>query len=259
MAEDRLQKILAQAGVASRRGAEKLIAAGRVKVNGRVVDKLGTKADPETDLIEVDRKLIAGAEGKAYYLFNKPAGYITSLRDPKGRPTVASFLTEIPERVYPVGRLDNDAEGLLVLTNDGELARRLMHPRFHVPKTYRVKIEGKPSLAAVTSLADGKLMLGDRPAAPAEVEVIKWGKDRTWILLTLIEGRHHQVKRMCSQIGHPVMKLKRVAYGPLTLGRLAPGRLRPLKPAEIRDLKRAAGLTGAERGRRSKKSTGEMS
>lgn len=240
--EERLQKVLAEAGVASRRSAERLILAGRVKVNGQVVQTLGVKADPEADLIEVDGQAIARTEDKVYYLFNKPAGYLTTLKDPQGRPTIAKFLAELGPRVYPVGRLDGDTEGLLILTNDGELAARLMHPRHHVPKTYRVKVKGIPSEAALMRLVSGEIMLGDRKAAPAEVEVIKTAEDRTWLALTLIEGRHRQVKRMCSTIGHPVLKLKRIAYGPLTLGRLAPGDVRPLKSDEVRALKIAAGL-----------------
>jgi len=226
--------------VASRRRAEKMILAGRVKVNGRIVQRLGHKADPETDRIEVDGRLLDSPEKKVYYLFHKPAGYLTTLQDPFGRPAIARFLGEIESRVYPVGRLDRDAEGLLILTNDGELAARLMHPRYHVPKTYQVLVQGLPTEAALHRLASGGIMLGERPAAPAEVAVVKKEKDRTWLLMTLREGRHRQIKRMCSAVGCPVVKLKRIAFGPLSLGRLAPGALRPLKPAEVQALKRAA-------------------
>lgn len=238
--EVRLHKFLARAGLTSRRGAERLILAGRVKVNGRVVYRLGLRADPDKDLIEVDDRPVTSVQAKAYYIFHKPAGYLTTLRDPRGRPTVAPFISNLGPRVFPVGRLDMDAEGLLILTNDGELAARLMHPRYHVPKIYRVKVKGLPSAEALDNLAAGRIMLGDRPAAPAEVEVIKKGRDRTWLKLTLIEGRRRQIKRMCSQVGHPVLKLKRIAYGPLKLGRLAEGKVRPLKPAEVKALKAAA-------------------
>ena len=224
-----------------------MILQGLVKVNGRVVDRLGVRADPVKDVIEVEGRILKRMEEKVYYAFNKPVGYITTLSDPAGRPTIASFLADLEARVYPVGRLDNDVEGLLILTNDGELAARLMHPRYHVPKTYRVKVKGLPSEESLGRLTSGDLMLGDRPAAPAEVELIKTGQDRAWLLLTIIEGRHHQVKRMCSQIGHPVLKLKRVSFGPLTLGRMTPGEIRPLTPIELRDLKAAAGFKPEEK------------
>ncbi|MBU2547254.1 MAG: rRNA pseudouridine synthase, partial [Proteobacteria bacterium] len=179
--EERLQKVLARAGLASRRAAEKMILAGRVRVNGEVIDQLGAKADPERDRIEVDGRPIRTGTPRLYFMFNKPAGFLTTMGDPKGRPTVAGFLAGLGPGIFPVGRLDMDTEGLLILTNDGELAARLMHPRYHVPKTYRVKVEGHPSGRTLASLADGELMIGDRPAAPAEVEVIKRGTDRTWL------------------------------------------------------------------------------
>jgi len=240
MTLERLQKILAEAGVASRRRAEKMILAGRVKVNGGIVQLLGHKADPRTDRIEVDGRVLHSPEKKVYYLFYKPVGYLTTLQDPFSRPTIAQFLTEIESRVYPVGRLDLDAEGLLILTNDGELAARLMHPRYHVPKTYQVLVKGLPTDSALDRLSAGGIMLGERPAAPAEVAVVKKEKDRTWLRMTIREGRHRQIKRMCSTVGCPVMKLKRIAFGPLSLGRLTPGALRPLKPAEVEALKKAA-------------------
>ncbi|MBW2092555.1 MAG: rRNA pseudouridine synthase [Deltaproteobacteria bacterium] len=240
--KERLQKILAQAGVASRRGAEQLILAGRVKVNKKIVSKLGFKADSDKDLIEVDGRRIKLNTDKVYYLFYKPPGYLTTLKDPFGRPTISQLLRPIKKRVFPVGRLDMDTEGLLLLTNDGELSARLMHPRYHVPKSYRVKVKGQLSDMAQARLAGGMIVLGDRPVNPAKVEVIKRGQDRTWLMITLTEGRHRQIKRMCSQVGHPVLKLKRVSYGPLTLGRLARGAIRPLKEAEVRVLKEMTGL-----------------
>lgn len=236
-----MQKILAQAGVASRRAAEKIILAGRVRVNGRVVNRVGEKADPERDAIEVDGRPVV-LKAKSYYLFYKPAGFLTTLSDPKGRPTVAEFLSKIPERVFPVGRLDMDAEGLLILTSDGELAARLMHPRHHVPKQYRVKVQGRVSDRIVAELAGGELIVDERPVNPAGVEVVKRGRNRTWLSMTLTEGRKRQIKRMCAQVGHPVLRLKRVGFGPLVLGRLQPGQIRPLREAEVRKLRRAAGL-----------------
>jgi 23S rRNA pseudouridine2605 synthase len=235
--EERLQKIIAQAGLASRRGAEKMILEGRVKVNRTVVAQLGRKADPEKDLIEVDGRKIKPSQTYYYYIFNKPAGYLVTMKDTLNRPTISKFLTHLKHRVFPVGRLDMDTEGLLLLTNDGELSARLMHPRYHVPKTYRVKVKGRPSEMALAKLAGGILVLGDTPVKPAVVEVIKQGEDRTWLSVTLTEGRHRQVKRMCSQVGHPVLKLKRTHFGPLKLGRLPTGALRPLTAPEIKALK----------------------
>ncbi|MEW6264192.1 MAG: pseudouridine synthase [Thermodesulfobacteriota bacterium] len=238
---ERLQKILARAGVTSRRGAEKLILSGRVRLNGLLITTLGVKADPVEDMIEVDGLPLTAAEESVYFIFNKPSGFITSLRDPRHRPTIVQFIDHLKARVYPVGRLDRDAEGLLILTNDGELARRLMHPRFHVSKTYRVKVQGRPSEESLNLFCSGALILGHRPAKPAEAEVIKVGQDRTWLKLTLTEGRHHQIKRMCALIGHPVLKLKRIGFGPLKLGRLEPGGVRPLSVQEIKALKKSAG------------------
>ncbi|MBW2086671.1 MAG: rRNA pseudouridine synthase, partial [Deltaproteobacteria bacterium] len=161
--KERLQKILAAAGVASRRNAEKLILAGRVRVNKEVVTRLGQKADPQQDVIELDGKRIRPQKKTVYYLFYKPPGYLTTLKDPFGRPTIAEFLSDIKERVFPIGRLDMDAEGLLILTNDGDLSARLMHPRFHVPKSYRVKVKGRLSEATRARLAGGTITLKDRP------------------------------------------------------------------------------------------------
>ncbi len=240
--QERLQKIIAEAGLASRRGAERLIDEGRVSVNGRVVTEPGSKADPGRDEIKVDGRLLPAPQKPSYYMFHKPAGYLTTLSDPQGRPTIKEFLDRLPVRLFPVGRLDMDVEGLLILTNDGALAKKLMHPSSHVPKTYRVKVSGLPDEEALETLRSGGLMLGDRPAAPALAELIKTAEDRAWIFLTLTEGRHHQVKRMCSAIGHPVLKLKRVSFGGLELGPLRREMIRPLSPAEVRLLKEAAGL-----------------
>lgn len=237
--EDRLQKIIAEAGLASRRGAEKLIAEGRVKVNGQVVDQPGLKVDPAKAVIVVDGRPLPPPQRPRYYMFHKPAGYLTTLSDPKGRPTIKPFLESLPVRVFPVGRLDMDVEGLLILTNDGDLAKKLMHPSFQVPKVYRVKVSGRPDEADLEKLRSGRLMLGSRPAAPAGAELIKEAEDRAWLLLTLTEGRHHQVKRMCSAVGHPVLKLKRISYAGLELGALRREMIRPLSAAEIHMLKEA--------------------
>lgn len=239
---ERLQKIISEAGLASRRGAERLIAEGRVTVNGRAVDQQGFKADPAKDAIAVDGRPLPPPQKPRYFMFNKPAGYLTTLSDPKGRPTIKSYLDSLSVRVFPVGRLDMDVEGLLILTNDGELAKKLMHPSSQVPKTYRVKVSGRPDEKALDKLRCGQLMIGDRPAAPAQAELIKTAEDRAWIYLTLTEGRHHQVKRMCSAVGHPVLKLKRVSYAGLELGGLRREEIRPLEPIEVKMLKEAAGL-----------------
>lgn len=240
--EERLQKIIARAGLASRRGAEKIIGDARVKVNGKTVSQPGTKADPDKDIITVDGKKLKLGTKNAYYLFYKPPGCLTTMSDPQGRPTIAPYLNKLKERVFPVGRLDWDAEGALLLTNDGDLSARLMHPKYHVPKTYRVKVEGIPDEKTLKLLAGGVLKIGDKVVKPAEVEIIKKGRDRTWLKLVLTEGRRRQIKRMCSAAGHPVMKLKRVSFGSLDLGRLPPGEMRKLTGPEINALKKDAGL-----------------
>jgi len=236
--EWRLQRILAQSGLTSRRKAEDLIRAGRVTVDGQVVIQLGLKLDPSTHLIEVDGQPIPPVESQAYYLFYKPKGVISSLWDPQGRPSLKDFLSQaqIRERVFPVGRLDWDAEGLILLTNNGELAQTLQHPRFQVSKTYRVKVRGIPSAESLRRLQAG-IRLPSRKRHQAEWQMIKTGVDRSWMLITVREGENHQVKNMLASIGHPVMTIKRVALGPLFLGRLSPGELRPLSPMEIQALK----------------------
>ncbi len=242
-APERLQKIIAEAGLASRRAAERLIAEGRVAVDGRVVDQPGFKVDPDSR-VTVDGRPLPPPQRLHYYMFNKPAGFLTTLSDPQGRPTIKPYLDALPVRVFPVGRLDMDVEGLLILTNDGELAKRLMHPSFQVPKTYWVKVAGHPDEADLEKLRGGRLMIGERPAAPAEAELAKTavdksGQPRAWLWLTLTEGRHHQVKRMCSAVGHPVLKLKRISYAGLELGALRREFIRPLTRDEIALLKSA--------------------
>jgi 23S rRNA pseudouridine2605 synthase len=234
----RLQRILAQSGLASRRKAESLIREGRVVVDGQVVTKMGLKIVPSEHRIEVSGKCIASPESKAYYLFNKPKGVISTLRDPQGRPTIKDFLTQaqITQRLFPVGRLDWNAEGLMLLTNDGELAQRLQHPRFQVPKTYRIKVQGNPSETSLRQLEKGIKLPGGKMHR-ADCELLKTGEDRSWLSITIREGEKHQVKNMLAAIGHPVITIKRVAFGPLTLGRLAPGKVRPLTLKEIQTLK----------------------
>ena len=243
MQAERLQKILSEAGITSRRKAEKLIVQGRVSVNGRVVSELGTKAVLGKDEICVDGKAIKAETEKVIVALFKPRNCVTTLHDPQGRPTVAELVKSISVRVYPVGRLDFDAEGLLLMTNDGELAHRLQHPRYKVPKTYLVKIRAHPLEEALAQLQQG-ISLEDGITAPAEVQVLEDDKKATWLSLTLREGRNHQVKRMCAAVGCPVLKLRRTQIGPIDLGSLRPGGSRRLNAREVRALREAVGLDG---------------
>jgi 23S rRNA pseudouridine2605 synthase len=240
---ERLQKILAQAGLGSRRTCEELIAAGRVRVNGEVAT-LGTRADPEHDAIEVDGAIVGVRQGLVHYVLNKPAGVVTTASDPQGRPTVVDLVPAEP-RVYPVGRLDADTEGLLLLTNDGELAHRLTHPSFGVEKEYLAEVEGRPSRGALRRLREG-VELDDGLTAPAKASLVG---ERT-LRITIHEGRNRQVRRMCEAVGHPVVRLVRVRIGSLADRRLSPGDWRPLTQREVRDLERAVATTRPARGRR---------
>ena len=241
---ERLQKILAQAGLGSRRACEELIAAGRVRVNGARAS-LGARADPESDVIEVDGAAIGVRQGLVHYLLNKPAGVVTTAEDPQGRPTVVDLVPSAA-RVYPVGRLDADTEGLLLLTNDGELAHRLTHPSFGVDKEYLAEVEGSPSRGAVRRLREG-VELEDGVTAPAKVALV----DPHTLRITIHEGRNRQVRRMCAAVGHPVRRLVRTRIGPLAERRLAPGEWRALTQAEVRALERAAAADrGGHSGRR---------
>jgi pseudouridine synthase len=234
----RLQKILSQAGIASRRAAEKLIAEGRVSVNGETVRELGTKADPSRDDVRVDGRRIKSAERLRYILLNKPRGYVTTRSDPQRRPTVIDLLEGVKEYVYPVGRLDYDTEGLLLLTNDGALAAKLTHPRHGVERTYEARVAGIPGERALQTLRSG-VPLDGRRTLPAEVIVLnKRTGDREGVLLmTIREGRNRQVRRMCEAVGHPVQRLKRTRIGPISDRRLPPGVWRDLTVEELRKLK----------------------
>ncbi len=259
--QERLQKIIAAAGICSRRDAEQLILDRAVSVNGQIVATLGAKADPETDIIELRGHGRLNSEPMVYILLNKPQNVVTTVDDPLGRRTVLDLLdmvagkgkgpADLP-RLYPVGRLDFDAEGALILTNDGELAHMLMHPRHNVPKVYQVKIKGQASEEELDRLRHGVRLPdmegGLEPAtAPAEVEVIKRGSSNSWLQITIHEGRHHQVKRMCQAIGHFVIHLIRVAYANLTIDDLESGHWRHLSPAEVAELKEIA-KTGLAKG-----------
>jgi 23S rRNA pseudouridine2605 synthase len=246
MPAERLQKIIAAAGVASRRKAEQLISSGHVKVNGTTVTELGSKADPETDHIRVNGKLLQPSEQRhAYFLLNKPKGYVTTMSDPQKRPTVMDLLRGIRGRVYPVGRLDYASEGLLLLTNDGELANQLMKAASHVAKTYLVKVAGTPREEALEKLRKGLSIATDDGkrvrTAPAAVRVVKEAAN-PWYEITLIEGRNRQLRRMFEAVGHHVEKIKRVRYGPLTLD-VRPGEFRQLTLKEVQRLKSATKST----------------
>ncbi|HEX5614953.1 MAG TPA: pseudouridine synthase [Acidimicrobiia bacterium] len=233
----RLQKVLARAGFGSRRTSEELIAAGRVAVNGAVA-VLGARVDPDVDRIEVDGVPVVTNTALVHYLLNKPAGVVTTASDPEGRPTVLDLVPNEP-RVFPVGRLDAPTEGLLVVTNDGDLANLLMHPRHGVEKEYLAEVEGVPSPQAVRTLREG-VTLDDGLTAPARVQVVQRHGAGAALRIVIHEGRKRQVRRMCSAVGHPVVRLVRTRIGDLTDPRLAPGAWRPLTSAEVRGLYAAA-------------------
>jgi 23S rRNA pseudouridine2605 synthase len=234
----RLQKVLSQAGVASRRAAEKLIADGRVTVNGKTILTMGVKVDPGKDEIRVDGRRIKGVSQPRYILLYKPAGYVTTRSDPQRRRTVLDLLTGVREYVYPVGRLDYDTEGLLLLTNDGELAARLTHPRHGVARTYEARVAGMPDREAIERLRNGIPLDGHR-TLPADVVLLNEGRrDRDGVLrLTIREGRNRQVRRMCEAVGHPAQHLRRTRFGSLADRKLKPGEWRELTPREVESLK----------------------
>lgn len=235
--EDRLQKILAAAGIASRRQAETLISEGHVQVNGTLVTEPGTKADPSKDHIKVDGKRIPVIERKIYILLNKPKGYITSRRDPEGRPTVMDLVSEIKERISPVGRLDFETEGLLLLSNDGELANGLMHPKNGVEKTYWTKVKGRFKKKDLRRIARGGIPLPAGKTAPCKVRSLRHTDSKEWIELILHEGKKREIRLMMLRVGHPVIKLKRVAYAFLKIGDLPLGAYRHLTANEVKKLR----------------------
>ena len=237
----RLQKVLARAGVGSRRTCEDLIAAGRVTVDGRVA-VLGRRVDPDMALIEVDGAPIGVRPGLVHYLLNKPTGVVTTADDPKGRPTVVGLVPDDP-RVFPVGRLDVDTEGLLLLTNDGELTQRLTHPSYGVEKEYVVEVRGAPTRAVLRRLREG-IELNDGPTAPARAALL----DASVVRLTIHEGRNRQVRRMCEAVGHPVVRLVRTRIGPIADRSLAPGAWRALSVQEVRALEVAVSTGQADHG-----------
>lgn len=233
---ERLQKILSDYGIASRRHAEELIKEGRVTVNGQIA-VIGQKADPEKDYIKVDGKLLIKPEPKVYYAFYKPRKVITALLDPQGRPTIKDFIKGIKFRIYPVGRLDFDSEGLLLLTNDGELAYKVMHPSSQIEKTYMVKVDGIVEPETIEKLRKG-IKIEGKLAVSVSVHLVKKLKANSWIKITLHEGRKRQIRKMLERVGHPVIRLIRIAIDGVKLGDLKPGQLRPLTKEEIEKLRR---------------------
>lgn len=246
--EVRLQKLIAGTGLASRRKAEELITSGRVTINGSVVKELGTKVDPDRDHVKVDGKHLRAAQPYVYVILNKPKNVMSTLGDPEGRPTVKDFLRGVSVRVFPVGRLDFDSEGLMLLTNHGDLAQALLHPRYHVPKTYLIKVKGVLNDAEIGTLERG-VKLEDGLTAPAKVQKISRAESNSWLEVTIHEGRKHQVKRMLEAVGHAVIKLTRVRMGPLLLGDLAAGEYRFLTDREANRLRELVGdrIARAER------------
>ncbi len=229
----RLQKVIAQAGVASRRRAEELIAAGRVEVNGKVVDAQGRRVDPERDVIRVDGERIPPPRRHAYLVLNKPRGVVSTMDDPQGRPTVADYLGRWRGlRLFHVGRLDADSEGMLLLTNDGDFAQAMTHPSFELPKTYVVEVAGVVDRATVSRLAKG-VRLEDGPVRPDSISVDQMGRDRTMLTVVIHEGRNRIVRRMFESVGHPVRRLARVKIGPVALGEVKLGGARELSGSEL--------------------------
>jgi 23S rRNA pseudouridine2605 synthase len=228
----RLQKVLAAAGVASRRASEALISRGRVEVNGKVVREQGMRVDPHRDTIRVDGSRIPPPRRHIYLVLNKPRGVVSTLSDPEGRPTLAEFIERRKERLFHVGRLDTDTEGLIILTNDGEFAHRLAHPSYEVTKTYLAEVEGVVDQATVKRLRHG-LMLEDGPVRPDAVKVTSRGAAKSLVEVTIHEGRNRIVRRMFDAVGHPVRRLSRIKIGPVRLGQLAQGASRELTSAEL--------------------------
>jgi len=235
----RLQKFLARAGVASRRGSEDLMTAGRVAVNGEIVTELGSKVDPRVDVVTVDGAAVELADGPVYLVLNKPAGYLTTMADPQGRPTVADIVPREPAGLFPVGRLDKDTTGVLLFMTDGDLAHRLLHPKYHVEKRYIATVEGAPSDGNLKRLARG-IELDDGPTKPARIRRLAQSSLGTSVEIVISEGRKRQVKRMFLAIGHPVVVLHRASFGPVELGDLAEGLTRPLTGRELESLKTAS-------------------
>ena len=255
MSSIRLQQILARAGVASRRSSEAIIAAGRVRINGEVVTELGTRADPDKDEITVDGERVGPAQEPATIVLHKPDEVVTTMDDPRGRETVADIVAGEPYRFVPVGRLDYHTEGLLLLTTDGELVHRLLHPRFHVPKVYQVKVRGQVGARALNQLREG-VTLEDGPTRPTVVEILDTGARHTWLELVVTEGRNRLVRRMTEAVGHDALRVVRTEMATLELGDLRPGQYRYLEPSELNAVYRTADLDVPYPSDRAKKTEG---
>jgi 23S rRNA pseudouridine2605 synthase len=249
----RINRFLAACGLGSRRATEALVAAGRVRVNGEPVAGLATYVEPRTDRVTVDGRRVAPPAVHTYYLLHKPEGVVTTARDPEGRPTVLDFVPPSP-RVFPVGRLDQESSGALLLTDDGALSHLLLHPRYHVEKEYRVTAEGILDASAVAALERGILLEGEpRPTAPAAVRVLGSGSGRTRFTIVIREGKKRQIRRMLESVGHPVLQLHRVRIGPVELGSLPAGTCRELTEAEIKALRRHLDVARRRRSTRARK------
>ncbi|WP_304507458.1 pseudouridine synthase [Anaerotignum sp.] len=235
--EERLQKFLAEAGVASRRKAEELIAAGKIKVNGKVITELGTKVDPQKDeVLYQDKKVSKKEVEMVYIMLHKPEGYVTTAKEQFGRPGVMDLIRDVKERIFPVGRLDYDTSGLLLLTNDGDLTYKLTHPKHDVEKTYTAKLYGTPDDMDLQKFRRGVFIDG-RKTKPAKIQILEKGDRQSVVEIVIHEGRNRQVRKMCEAIKHPVAQLKRVATGELKLGDLPRGKYRHLTPKEVKYLK----------------------
>ncbi|MBR5318123.1 MAG: rRNA pseudouridine synthase [Peptococcaceae bacterium] len=241
MEQERLQKYLASAGVASRRASETLMKEGRVSVNGKIVTELGTKVTPGVDKVLVDGKPVQQEEELVYILMNKPAGYVTTVKDTHDRMTVMDLLTDVPYRVFPVGRLDFETEGLLLLTNDGEFAYRMTHPKFKMVKTYVATVQGNVTDERLAMLRNG-VQLEDGMTAPAQVNIIRRENHKTVVEIAIHEGRNRQVRRMFKAVKNPVLELKRISIGPLTLKGVGVGEYRYLQGAELKKTGQRLGL-----------------
>jgi len=238
---ERLQKYMARTGIASRRRCEQFIASGIVKVDGEIVTRPGILIDPSKTRVEINGKIVKETETKVYLILYKPRNCVTTLHDPQGRRKITDLIKDIPQRLFPVGRLDYDSEGLLLLTNDGQLTNLITHPSNHIPKTYLVWVDGNPSNEKLSMMAKG-LLLSDGWTSPARVSLHKKSKYGTVLKITIYEGRKRQIKRMCDKIGNPVKRLKRISIGQLKIDSLKPGEYRFLTFEEVEDLKKSAGI-----------------
>lgn len=233
----RLQKFLAHCGVASRRKSEQLIQEGMVKVNGKIVKELGYKIDPEMDIVKFKNKPIYPKENNIYIALNKPTGYIATVKDPFDRKTIMHLVGNIKERIYPVGRLDNDSEGLIIMTNDGEITYKLTHPKHEIGKEYMALLQGVPTIEKMNSFRNG-LLIENYITSKAEFNILKTQKTNAWVQIVIHEGRNRQIRKMCDKIGYPVLSLKRIRVGEILLGKLPIGEWRFLSETEIDYLKK---------------------